>query len=332
MDPISQGALGAALSQSFASPERMRIAAVAGTLGGLAPDLDVLIRSSEDPLVALEFHRQFTHSFAFVPVGGALVAVALWLMTKRKWPFAHVFAFATLGWATHGLLDACTSYGTQLFWPFSDVRIAWNNIGIIDLVPTLAWLLGALVAYRSRRALWARLGFALALAYLTFGFVQRDRASEVQAKLIESRGHLATRAEVKPTILNLFVFRSIYESGDRFFVDAIYVGPTGPRTYQGDSIARFVPEANGILPGSRLARDVQRFSWFSGGWIGLHPRLANVVGDVRYALLPNDIDPLWGIGIDPSRPDAPVTWVTARERRDGMFEKFGKMIRGQPLE
>jgi len=32
-----------------------------GFLSGMAPDLDILIRSSTDPLLSLEYHRQFTH-------------------------------------------------------------------------------------------------------------------------------------------------------------------------------------------------------------------------------------------------------------------------------
>ena len=58
------------------------------------------------------------------------------------------------GYATHGLLDACTSYGTQLFWPFSDERVAWNNSSIVDplfTLPILALVIAA--AMRGKRLL-----------------------------------------------------------------------------------------------------------------------------------------------------------------------------------
>ena len=70
MDPLTQGALGAALPQSTAV--RGKYAGSAGLFGflaGMAADLDVLIRSSSDPLLFLEYHRQFTHSLVFIPVG-----------------------------------------------------------------------------------------------------------------------------------------------------------------------------------------------------------------------------------------------------------------------
>ena len=44
-----------------------------------------------------------------------------------------------MGYATHGLLDSCTSYGTQLFWPFSDVRVAWDTMSIVDPLFTVPY-------------------------------------------------------------------------------------------------------------------------------------------------------------------------------------------------
>ncbi len=38
------------------------------------PDMDVLIRSASDPLLAIEYHRHFTHALAFIPVGGLIAA------------------------------------------------------------------------------------------------------------------------------------------------------------------------------------------------------------------------------------------------------------------
>ena len=83
MDPFTQGLLGAAFSQSFASKKKIPLACLSGTLGGLAPDLDILIVSATDPLLGIEFHRHFTHSIWFIPIGGFLVAVALWFIINK---------------------------------------------------------------------------------------------------------------------------------------------------------------------------------------------------------------------------------------------------------
>ena len=114
-----------------------------GFLSGMAPDLDILIRSSTDPLLSLEYHRQFTHSLIFIPFGGLICALFLFVVFKKISPFnfKKTWLYCTLGYGTHGLIDACTSYGTLLFWPFSDIRIAWNNISIIDPLFTIPLIL-----------------------------------------------------------------------------------------------------------------------------------------------------------------------------------------------
>ena len=66
MDPLTQGTLGAALPQSLSQKQLAGSAGLLGFLAGMAPDLDVLIRSSSDPLLFLEYHRQFTHSLVFM--------------------------------------------------------------------------------------------------------------------------------------------------------------------------------------------------------------------------------------------------------------------------
>ena len=132
MDPISQGAIGALAAQASVRHKNLAKVTLVGCLAGLAPDLDVLIQSREDPILFLEYHRQFTHSLLFIPFGSLLVAITLLGFLKDSLSFKTIYLASFLGFATHGLLDACTSYGTQLFWPFSNTRVSWNNISIVD--------------------------------------------------------------------------------------------------------------------------------------------------------------------------------------------------------
>lgn len=354
MDPISQAVLGSAFAQS--SPQaksKMPLALVAGMIGGMAPDLDVLIQSKSDPLLAIEFHRHFTHSLFFIPFGGALVGVVLYL-TLGSWArrkshgigahFGNGFGisdwilFSTLGLATHGLLDACTSYGTQLLWPFSSLRVAWNNVGIIDPVPTMAWLIGSVFAYRLKSVKAARIGFILGCLYLLFGVVQRERAEALQTDLLSERGHAAVRREVKPTIFQIHLWKSIYEFEGRYYSDAIYVGLFSTRVYPSknpEGLGKFVAPSIGAQR-TTMDSDLERFSWFSDGWLARVPKHETdgqtVVGDVRYSLLPNEIDPLWGIQFHPDQPEAHVSYITFREVTDHKFSIFRKMLLGQDID
>ena len=147
MDPVTQGVLGASSAQSASTGKQLAAATLCGVVAGMAPDLDALIRSSDDPLLYLEYHRQFSHALIFIPIGALLCAVLLWRMVARWLSFYQTYLFCLLGYATHGLLDACTSYGTQLFWPFSNARIAWHTVSIIDPLFTLPLLVLVALAY-----------------------------------------------------------------------------------------------------------------------------------------------------------------------------------------
>ena len=140
MDPFSQAVVGATFASTSADKTSIRPIILAGALAGMAADLDVLINSATDPLLFLEYHRQFTHSLLFVPIGAALVALALWPFFKRRLTSKQLFIACFLGYLSHGLLDACTTYGTLLLWPFSDARIAWNTISVVDPLFTLPLL------------------------------------------------------------------------------------------------------------------------------------------------------------------------------------------------
>ena len=82
MDPVSQGVVGAAFAQAAAKRATVATVAWYGALGGMAPDLDVLFQSPTDPILFLEFHRQFTHSLVFIPVGALVVFLVLRAIAK----------------------------------------------------------------------------------------------------------------------------------------------------------------------------------------------------------------------------------------------------------
>ena len=336
MDPLTQAVLGAALPQSLAGKSEQRVALAAGALGGAAPDLDVFIRSSSDPLLFFEFHRQFTHSLAFIPFGGLIVTLVLYFPFRAKWgiSFSRLYVLTTLGFATHGLLDACTSYGTMLLWPFTNMRVAWNNVGIVDPVPTLTLTAAVIIAAVGYRRKVARAGLAFFLAYLLFGVLQHHRGLQAQEEILRTRGHEAKATTVKPTIGNLVLWRSIYEAGGRYYVDAIRVGMLGgTRVYPGESLEKLdVDRDFPQLPKDSVQfRDIGRFSWFSDGYLGRVPERPGVIGDVRFSLLPNEIEPLWGIAIDPARADQHVRYVTFRTVERGDWVKFFQMIKGADI-
>ncbi len=329
MDPVSQGVLGAAAAQSGARRAHLLAATLCGTLAGMAPDLDALIRSPHDPLLYLEYHRQFSHALVFIPIGALVCAALLAVPLRRVLPFRAVYLYCLLGYATHGLLDACTSYGTQLLWPFSDARIAWHTVSIIDPLFTLPLLLLVVLAARRRQQRYARLALVWVVAFMALGTVQRERAEAAGAALAASRGHAPVRLVAKPSFGNLLVWKLIYEHDGRYHVDALRVarrvGVLG-----GDSVPRLEPARDlpWLEPGSRQARDLERFRWFSDGYLALDPGREDFVIDMRYSLLPDAIDALWGIRLDRTTPQRHVRFEWTREVTPAARRRLLDMLRG----
>ncbi|EPM5415741.1 metal-dependent hydrolase [Vibrio parahaemolyticus] len=302
MDPLTQGLLGAALAQSASKKRHIVAVGVLGVASGMAPDLDVLIRSSSDPLLFLEYHRHFTHSLLFIPFGSFLCALVLYPLfaKRRELNFQQSWFYCALGYSTHALLDACTSYGTQLFWPISNTRYAWNTISVIDPAFSLPILILLFFAALKRNRNYARVAFLWSLAYLTLGVIQRDRAEAAGWKIVQERQHSAVQLKAKPTFGNLLVWKVIYETEDNYYVDAVRVGRS-IKIYPGESTPKLNVKTQfpWLDPQSQQAKDIERFRWFSNGFVVQDPDDEMRIVDVRYSIVPNQINALWGINLSP---------------------------------
>ncbi len=337
MDPISQGTIGAAFAQSQVkdSSAAGKIAAVTvfGCLAGMAPDLDVFIQSSTDPLLFLEYHRHFTHALIFIPVGALIVSAVLFRLVRHPLTFRQAYLSCLIGYATHALLDSCTSYGTQLFWPFSNYRVAWNNVSVVDPFFTLPLLAMVVLSVAKQRRVFALAGICWALAYLLLGAVQLHRVSAAAEQVALSRGHEANRLTMKPSFGNLVLWKSIYEHQGYYYVDAIR-GGLDTEHCPGERVEKLELSQHlpALDPGSQQAADIERFRWFSSNYLALYPgRTAGVpqIVDIRYSMVPNEVDPMWGIGINPQAgPQDHVQWYSQRNLSREMRNAFFALLAG----
>ena len=330
MDILTQGLLGAVLAQSAARKTETKIAAVTGFAAGLLADADVLIRSSNDTLLAIEYHRHFTHSIFFIPFGALIAALLLWPLMKKHLNFRRVYLYSLMGYSLSGFLDACTSYGTHLFWPLSDQRVSFHLISIVDPVFTLTLIIACIYTIKMKRNSIARAGLAVAGMYLMLGLVQLQRAESVIQDYLASRGHNDhQQLVVKPTLGNQLLWRTIYQYDGRFYVDAVRVGLfSEPRVYEGDSIPVFKPDTdlNDLQNDSVLYDDVIRFMSFSDDYVAMHPEHNNILADIRYSNHPTGLDPLWGIEIDLSKPDQHAKFSIYRNLTSESRQRFYAML------
>ena len=330
MDPLSQGTVGAAFAQSVANKNNIFKISVIGFLAGLAPDLDILIKSPTDPILFLEYHRQFTHSLFFIPFGSLIVALILFPFVKSSMSMKTVYYASLLGYATHGLLDSCTSYGTQLFWPFSNERVTWNNISIVDALFTIPVVILVVIAIKTKKKIFSFFSIGWIIFYLSLGFIQYERALLAAVELAQVRGHSPERLTLKPSFGNLILWKSIYQHKETFYVDAIRVAQSSTWC-TGESIRVFDYQYH--LPNlekeSQQKKDIERFRWFSQDYLG-YDKERNIVTDVRYSMIPNQIAPMWGLVIDEQRGvNDHAIWWTSRSLDQSQIDLFKNMLKGR---
>ncbi|MEM9227839.1 MAG: metal-dependent hydrolase, partial [Verrucomicrobiota bacterium] len=246
------------------------------------------------------------------------------------WPFKELFLFATLGALSHGLIDACTSYGTMLYLPLSTHRESWDLISIIDPLFTLPLLILIGIAFFRKVAKAARAGLLVCVCYLLFGYIQRERAEAYAYRLAQSRGIDVVSVTARPSFANTIVWRIVVEDKTRYYVDAVWLMPFyEPKLYEGSQVERIDPKGL-VEAGSTQAKDIARFNHFSQGYLYAVPGQEHVLGDLRYSLFPDSIEPLWGIRINPDDPEKHVEMLYFRDPSKEAWMRLWAMIQAKP--
>lgn len=331
MDPCTQGLLGASLASSFSKKENVKYACFCGSVGGLVPDLDVLIRSSYDSLLSVEFHRHFTHSLIFVPFLSLVVTFLLHFFIEKKVPLKQIYLFSTLGVFTHGLLDACTSYGTSILWPFYNDRVSLNIISIVDPIYTVILLVFLISSLIKKSPYLSRIAIVVTSSYLLFGFFQYKKLESFIINTAMNRGHNIERILLNPTIGNNILWRTIYQSKGFYYIGAAHLPVFSRITYKDGAKIKVINE-NQVFPeiekNSVQRDDIKRFSHFSQGFIYIHPDYENVIADLRYGTLPYDYKSMWGIEVDKNNLNQHVKFKNLRNFTDQHYEEFWDLLNG----
>jgi len=186
----------------------------------------------------------------------------------RDWSWLFFWAIFT-----HPLLDACTTYGTQLFQPFWDYRVGFNNISVADpayTLPFLLCLIAALIAGRRKRwrTIFNYAGIIISSAYLLFTFYNKYRVDQIFRHSLEEQGIAYERFMTSPTILNNFLWQGTAE-GDTAYYNGMYsILDEEPRVQQFITI----PKRHELLEEHMEDRPVRILRWFSNDYWSVRER------------------------------------------------------------
>jgi len=198
------------------------------------------------------------------------------------WSWYKLFFWAIF---THPLLDCLTVYGTQLFAPFSNYRVALNNISVADPGYTFPFLLclitASLMARRFHRESGNRIdknfalsnksysmrkyinaaGIAYGLCYIAWTFYNKHNINQVMEQTLAKHKIEYSRYMTGPTILNNVLWSGTAETDSSFY--------TGLYAFN-DKEKEFklieVPKNHHWLDAKEDDKVINTLSWFSKGY------------------------------------------------------------------
>ena len=178
------------------------------------------------------------------------------------WLWVKLFFWAVV---THPILDCFTMYGTQLFQPFSDMRVSFDNISVADPLYTVPFLgcviLMSFFARSSRRRRiinWA--GIAISSIYMLFTIYNKQRINYIFENSLRTANIEYKKYITGPTILNNVLWHGAAET-DTSIVYGMYSFYDKDKEF--DLI--HMPKKDYLLEAKPDDRAVNTLKWFSDG-------------------------------------------------------------------
>jgi inner membrane protein len=283
MDSLTQIILGAAVGEAVLGKKIGNKAMLYGAIAGTIPDLDIISSYFTDTVSALDIHRGFTHSIAFSLIFGPLCG---WLVSRyerykdfKGWAWLFFLAFVT-----HPILDAHTTWGTQLFWPLNE-RLAFKTIFVIDPLYTLPFLVFLILTMfqqrtSSKRRFYNTTGLILSSSYLLLTFFLKWAAFTKFESALEEQQITYNQIDTRPSPLNTILWSANIETEDAYLLGNYSFFDTQPITFE-------TYKKNHELLGDLVTNEkVQRMIAISKGWYTLIEMDGKLLyNDLRFGLL-----------------------------------------------
>lgn len=273
MDSLTQIVLGAAVGEATLGKKVGNRAALWGAIAGTIPDLDVFMNFFQGELQSLITHRGVTHSIVFsilmAPVLGWLIS---WIYKGKRGSPRDWTKLAFWALFTHPLLDCFTTWGTQLFYPFTDYRVAFNTIFVVDPVYTLPFMLCLIVAlFLSResraRRIWTWVGITISSFYLLITVTNKLVVDAVFTNALHTQGKSVYQFSTYPSPLNNLLWYVVAEEPSGF--DIGYYSLLGDQ----DNIDfSYIPKNHKLIDNDSTTQDnyvIDRLKWVSKGQFAL---------------------------------------------------------------
>ena len=286
LDSLTQIVLGAAVGNATLGRRIGNKALLYGAIAGTIPDLDVIFGKFTDTITAIEWHRGFSHSILFCilmsPVFG-------WLINKLEkklnlgWkPWAKLFFW---GMFTHPLLDAFTTWGTQLFWPL-DISLAFNSVFVVDPLYTLPFLILTVLSmfYRREsktRTKLNRAGLVISSVYLLVTIALKFLVTQKFEEALQEQNISYSQISTRPAPMNTILWNTNIETSDSYLIADYSFFDTQPITFTS------YPKNREVSQHLLEKANVKRLIAISKDWYILEEKDNHwYFNDLRFGLIP----------------------------------------------
>lgn len=235
----------------------------------------------------------FTEKISWITLMVSLAAI--YFFSKRLWTryintkpsytplsFAHWYLFFFITIITHPILDSCTGYGTQLLQPFSDARIAWDNISVADPLYTGGYLLCLIIAANIRknnnlRQMINGLGILWSLLYMGWTIHNKSTINDGFQHALHANQIEHTRCLTTPTIFNNILWHCVADSDSVYYDGFMSINDT--------SVMTLTPiEKNHDLIKFKDDKRFKTLRWFTNDYFTVHKIADSTfqLSDMRY--------------------------------------------------
>ncbi len=239
---------------------------------------------------------------------------------------------------THPILDSFTTYGTQLFQPFSSYRVGFNNISVADPLYTIPLIIGLFTIsfyrkenHKRRTIIWSAI--LISSLYMALTIWNKSRVNQIFVESLKSEQIDYQRYMTSPSILNNVLWFCLAETetehvfGLYSFFDA-----------EKKVILQKLPKNWELLSAQKDDPTVNTLAWFSNNYYGVMRRSDGSlqINDMRYGTydvnstneesfifkfgVKKDADGYYQITDEQVRPPA--------EKRSQIFKDLWKRIKG----
>lgn len=292
MDSLTQIVLGSSVGELVLGKKIGNKAILWGAIAGTIPDLDVVLNFLTDDVSATEMHRGFSHSILFALLITPIIGFIAKTIHKKECDVNYKNWMWFFFWVTitHSLLDAHTTWGTQLFWPF-DYRVAYQNIFVIDPFYTLPFLCFLVVAmfYKKtnpKRSNLNKLGLIISSSYIVLTLLFKWVAHNEFKTSLKNQKIEYTEIDTKPTPLNSILWSALIET-ESGYRTAYY----SLLDKKGIEFSEEFPKNHRLLKPFLDQKIINQLINISNGWYIIEKKGDNLIfWDLRFGQLGMDVN------------------------------------------